>query len=218
MILNRNDCKPRDLVSSCARKASKSLAAVVCSLLSECHPLCYPQESPQVESPWSESMNQLMRKLDQLYQDIEEALSASSSPADTPCMTRKKPVRKSSTHFLICMCDKEHLQCAYIQQYPFGYMVYLYFRSLWVKSLIWNAARSMLYGVSTVTVDSVHIPLKPALHTWSCSLSVLKSLMFALGEKIHDNASYRQQVVKNSWSKKKICTSGEDLNIFSGTK
>uniref|UniRef100_A0A3B3CZJ9 StAR-related lipid transfer protein 13 n=1 Tax=Oryzias melastigma TaxID=30732 RepID=A0A3B3CZJ9_ORYME len=49
------------------------------------------QESPQVESPWSESMNQLMRKLDQLYQDIEEALSASSSPADTPCMTRKKP-------------------------------------------------------------------------------------------------------------------------------
>lgn len=55
--------------------------------------LFYLQESPQVKSPWSESMNQLMRKLDQLYQDIEEALSASSSPADTPCMTRKKPVR-----------------------------------------------------------------------------------------------------------------------------
>ncbi|XP_017271811.1 stAR-related lipid transfer protein 13 isoform X2 [Kryptolebias marmoratus] len=48
------------------------------------------KESPQVKSPWSESMTQLMRKLDQLNQDIEEALSANSSPSDTPCTPRKK--------------------------------------------------------------------------------------------------------------------------------
>ncbi|XP_061575680.1 stAR-related lipid transfer protein 13 isoform X2 [Cololabis saira] len=47
-------------------------------------------ESPLVKSPWSESMSQLMWKLDQLNQEIEEALSASSSPSDTPCTTRKK--------------------------------------------------------------------------------------------------------------------------------
>ncbi|XP_049919104.1 stAR-related lipid transfer protein 13 isoform X1 [Epinephelus moara] len=48
------------------------------------------EESPQVMSPWSESMSQLMRKLDQLNLDIEEALSANSSPSGTPCTTRKK--------------------------------------------------------------------------------------------------------------------------------
>ncbi|TDH14659.1 hypothetical protein EPR50_G00022760 [Perca flavescens] len=48
------------------------------------------EESPQVKSPWSESMSHLMRKLDQLNLDIEEALSANSSPSDTPCTTRKK--------------------------------------------------------------------------------------------------------------------------------
>ncbi|KAM7399051.1 hypothetical protein PAMP_018344 [Pampus punctatissimus] len=48
------------------------------------------EESPQVRSPWSESMNHLMRKLDQLNLDIEEALSASSSPCDTPRTTSKK--------------------------------------------------------------------------------------------------------------------------------
>ncbi|XP_032446752.1 stAR-related lipid transfer protein 13 isoform X1 [Xiphophorus hellerii] len=48
------------------------------------------EESPQVTSPWSESMSQIMSKLDQLNQDIEEALSASSSPSDTPCTARKK--------------------------------------------------------------------------------------------------------------------------------
>ncbi|XP_072248241.1 stAR-related lipid transfer protein 13 isoform X1 [Leuresthes tenuis] len=48
------------------------------------------EESPDVKSPWSESMSQLMRKLDQLNQDIEEALSASSSPSNTPSTTRKK--------------------------------------------------------------------------------------------------------------------------------
>lgn len=37
-------------------------------------------------------MSQLMRKLDQLNLDIEEALSASSSPCDTPCTSRKKQV------------------------------------------------------------------------------------------------------------------------------
>ncbi|MED6251541.1 hypothetical protein ATANTOWER_032468 [Ataeniobius toweri] len=35
-------------------------------------------------------MSHLMRKLDQLNQDIEEALSEGSSPSDTPCITRKK--------------------------------------------------------------------------------------------------------------------------------
>ncbi|XP_030600428.1 stAR-related lipid transfer protein 13 isoform X1 [Archocentrus centrarchus] len=48
------------------------------------------KESPQVKSPWSESITQLMRKLDQLNLDIEEALSARSSPSNTPCTTRKK--------------------------------------------------------------------------------------------------------------------------------
>ncbi|TNN87401.1 hypothetical protein EYF80_002602 [Liparis tanakae] len=48
------------------------------------------EESPQVTSPWSESMSHLMRKLDQLNLDIEEALSANSSPSNTPCTTRKK--------------------------------------------------------------------------------------------------------------------------------
>ncbi|KAM6987909.1 stAR-related lipid transfer protein 13 isoform 1-T1 [Tautogolabrus adspersus] len=48
------------------------------------------KECPQVSSPWSESMSQLMMKLDQLHLDIEEALSASSSPSNTPCTTRKK--------------------------------------------------------------------------------------------------------------------------------
>ncbi|KAJ4935701.1 hypothetical protein JOQ06_017230, partial [Pogonophryne albipinna] len=51
---------------------------------------CCMEESAQVKSPWSESMSQLMRKLDQLNLDIEEALSANSSPSDTPCTTRKK--------------------------------------------------------------------------------------------------------------------------------
>ncbi|XP_061733450.1 stAR-related lipid transfer protein 13 isoform X3 [Nerophis ophidion] len=46
--------------------------------------------SPLLTSPWCESMSQLMRKLDQLHLDIEEALSAGSSPSDTPCTTRKK--------------------------------------------------------------------------------------------------------------------------------
>ncbi|KAK2912896.1 stAR-related lipid transfer protein 13 isoform X2 [Channa argus] len=48
------------------------------------------KESSQGRSPWSASMNQLMKKLDQLNLDIEEALSASSSPSDTPCTTPKK--------------------------------------------------------------------------------------------------------------------------------
>ncbi|KAK6296687.1 hypothetical protein J4Q44_G00328290 [Coregonus suidteri] len=50
------------------------------------------KESPlvQPQSPWCESMSQLMRKLDQLNLDIEEALSASSSPSDTPCTARRQ--------------------------------------------------------------------------------------------------------------------------------
>ncbi|KAA0702169.1 hypothetical protein E1301_Tti011058 [Triplophysa tibetana] len=47
------------------------------------------EESPQVQPPLSESMIQLMRRLDQLNMDIEEALSAGSSPSDTPNTTRR---------------------------------------------------------------------------------------------------------------------------------
>lgn len=47
------------------------------------------EESPQVLSPWSESMTQLMKRLDQLNLDIEEALSAGSSPSDTPNTARR---------------------------------------------------------------------------------------------------------------------------------
>ncbi|XP_066555846.1 stAR-related lipid transfer protein 13 isoform X1 [Amia ocellicauda] len=47
------------------------------------------EESPLL-SPWSESMTQLMRKLDQLNLDIEEALSTGSSPPDTPVVTWKQ--------------------------------------------------------------------------------------------------------------------------------
>ncbi|XP_061537963.1 stAR-related lipid transfer protein 13 isoform X2 [Phycodurus eques] len=50
------------------------------------------EESPQLKSPWSESMSQLMRKLDALNLDIEEALSAGSSPCGTPGTDRKKQV------------------------------------------------------------------------------------------------------------------------------
>ncbi|XP_005157695.1 stAR-related lipid transfer protein 13 isoform X1 [Danio rerio] len=47
------------------------------------------EESPQVVSPWSKSMIQLMKRLDQLNLDIEEALSAGSSPSDTPSSARR---------------------------------------------------------------------------------------------------------------------------------
>ncbi|KAB5550624.1 hypothetical protein PHYPO_G00055920 [Pangasianodon hypophthalmus] len=57
------------------------------------------EESPLVLlSPWSESMNQLMKRLDQLNLDIEEALSASSSPSDTPCTTRRQPISDKASH------------------------------------------------------------------------------------------------------------------------
>ncbi|XP_029302574.1 stAR-related lipid transfer protein 13 isoform X2 [Cottoperca gobio] len=56
------------------------------------------EESPQVKSPWSESMSQLMRKLDQLNLDIEEALSANSSPSNTPCTARKKQMFNKMTN------------------------------------------------------------------------------------------------------------------------
>ncbi|XP_032358219.1 stAR-related lipid transfer protein 13 isoform X2 [Etheostoma spectabile] len=56
------------------------------------------EESPQVKSPWSESMSHLMWKLDQLNRDIEEALSANSSPSDTPCTTRKKQMFNKMTN------------------------------------------------------------------------------------------------------------------------
>ncbi|TSK49667.1 hypothetical protein Baya_4869 [Bagarius yarrelli] len=57
------------------------------------------EESPLVLlSPWSESMNQLIKKLDRLNLDIEEALSASSSPSDTPGTTRKQPISDKASH------------------------------------------------------------------------------------------------------------------------
>lgn len=57
------------------------------------------QESPHVLlSPWSESMNQLMKRLDRLNMDIEEALSTGSSPSDTPCTTRRQPINDKAFH------------------------------------------------------------------------------------------------------------------------
>lgn len=60
----------------------------VCDVLQYVSSVCM-QESPQVLSPWSESMTQLMKRLDQLNLDIEEALSTGSSPSDTPNTARR---------------------------------------------------------------------------------------------------------------------------------
>ncbi|KAJ8256456.1 hypothetical protein COCON_G00186080 [Conger conger] len=54
-----------------------------------CNGGCRP-ESQEVLPPWSESMTQLMKKLDRLNLDIEEALSSGSSPSHTPGVTRKR--------------------------------------------------------------------------------------------------------------------------------
>ncbi|XP_068172571.1 stAR-related lipid transfer protein 13 isoform X2 [Antennarius striatus] len=70
------------------------------------------EEAPQVQSPWSESMTQLMRKLDQLNLDIEEALSAGSSPSSTPCTARKKQfgaVSKSTSNQPPRNCIRQQL-------------------------------------------------------------------------------------------------------------
>ncbi|XP_019380029.1 PREDICTED: stAR-related lipid transfer protein 13 isoform X3 [Gavialis gangeticus] len=45
---------------------------------------------PETGSEWSDSMSYLMKKLEQLNLDIEEALSAGSSPTNTPCTKRRK--------------------------------------------------------------------------------------------------------------------------------
>lgn len=71
-----------------------------------------PQEPHQVLSPWSESMSQLMRKLDQLNQDIEEALSTGSSPSDTPASTR----RHASGHSSPQLVSAPHIQQQQQQQ------------------------------------------------------------------------------------------------------
>lgn len=86
----------------------------------------YTQASPQVKSPWSESMNQLMRKLDQLNQDIEEALSANSSPSDTPCTPRKKQVGSLLAQPAMMYCHnvpsvKSCILCAYFTHYHYVY-------------------------------------------------------------------------------------------------
>ncbi|KAK7881975.1 hypothetical protein WMY93_028149 [Mugilogobius chulae] len=44
------------------------------------------------ESPLVQSMSQVLRTLDQLYQDIQEALSCGSSPSSTPCSSRRAQV------------------------------------------------------------------------------------------------------------------------------
>lgn len=132
-----------------------------CLLSSECFP-DYPQESPQVKSPWSESMSQLMRKLDQLNLDIEEALSASSSPSDTPCTARKKQVRAClhnfiaavfGTHTELTVCViKQHMGCSTSFHHQHA------------------------YGMCTVTVGSVRIPVTRMPHSWSCFLNFPKSI------------------------------------------
>uniref|UniRef100_A0AAR2IUD8 StAR-related lipid transfer protein 13 n=1 Tax=Pygocentrus nattereri TaxID=42514 RepID=A0AAR2IUD8_PYGNA len=79
-------------VSNAAPFISAVMTVPIKAVLRHCHftaALCL-QESPLVLlSPWSESMTQLMKKLDQLNLDIEEALSAGSSPSDTPGTTRR---------------------------------------------------------------------------------------------------------------------------------
>ncbi|KAI1241926.1 hypothetical protein IHE44_0005434 [Lamprotornis superbus] len=45
---------------------------------------------PEKESEWPDSMSWLMKKLEQLNLDIEEALSAGSSPSSTPSSKRHK--------------------------------------------------------------------------------------------------------------------------------
>ncbi|XP_025947958.1 rho GTPase-activating protein 7-like isoform X1 [Apteryx rowi] len=50
-----------------------------------------PRETqPGKESEWSDSMSCLMKKLEELNLDIEEALSAGSSPSSTPSAKRHK--------------------------------------------------------------------------------------------------------------------------------
>lgn len=68
------------------------------------------QESPQVQPPLSESMIQLMRRLDQLNMDIEEALSAGSSPSDTPNTARRHlaMMNDESTLQVICFAFSIH--------------------------------------------------------------------------------------------------------------
>ncbi|CAM2095935.1 unnamed protein product [Caretta caretta] len=45
---------------------------------------------PEKGSEWSDSMSSLMKKLEQLNLDIEEALSAGSSPSSTPSTKKRK--------------------------------------------------------------------------------------------------------------------------------
>ncbi|XP_026699760.1 stAR-related lipid transfer protein 13 isoform X1 [Athene cunicularia] len=49
-----------------------------------------PETQPEKGSEWSDSMSCLMKKLEQLNLDIEEALSAGSSPSSTPSTKRHK--------------------------------------------------------------------------------------------------------------------------------
>ncbi|XP_025947959.1 rho GTPase-activating protein 7-like isoform X2 [Apteryx rowi] len=58
-----------------------------------------PRETqPGKESEWSDSMSCLMKKLEELNLDIEEALSAGSSPSSTPSAKRHKLLVTPSSH------------------------------------------------------------------------------------------------------------------------
>lgn len=62
------------------------------------HMFNFFQTQPEKESEWPDSMSWLMKKLEQLNLDIEEALSASSSPSSTPSSKRHKQLVR------ICVC------------------------------------------------------------------------------------------------------------------
>lgn len=109
-----------------------SVNRVAC-LVSSWFLLDCPQESPQVTSPWSESMSHLMRKLDRLNLDIEEALSASSSPSTTPCTARKKQVR-------LCW---SRMDCVYFvftkqQQFNLHYLMVCALSRLVLYAFLWS--------------------------------------------------------------------------------
>lgn len=72
------------------RRGALSVRAEINHTARSCGYEAEGETSSKEESPWSQSMSQLMRKLDQLHLDIEEALSANSSPSDTPCTARRK--------------------------------------------------------------------------------------------------------------------------------
>lgn len=84
-----------------------------------------------------------MRKLDQLNLDIEEALSASSSPSDTPCTTRKKQVSVHTAGVLTAVLQ--------VKIIPFRVqsVILMKTESVMLKKIMWTAvfepSRLVLY-------------------------------------------------------------------------